>query len=166
MAGPAAIFNQRRMLRMRARMAIPLLVAAASLAVPAAASAVFNKYSVEGLTATFSAPTHTPNCKQLWPVRVTATFHGKRAHAVAYYQFLSNGSLVATVNPFSHTRRNPGNGHPYHFYGSFYDNTFGPFGALAVGHTLDVRAVVQVAGIRAYPGTWVRVRHVRGCPPK
>jgi hypothetical protein len=148
---------------MRARKAIPVLVAAASLVAAGVAGAVGSRYSVEGLGATFSAPTHHPNCKQLWPVTVTATFHGRPAHATAYYQFLNEGHLVGTQYPFGGTRKNPHN-RIYHFYRSFYDNTFGPFGALAVGHTLTVRAVVQVAGIRAYPGTWVQVRHVRGCP--
>lgn len=151
---------------MRGRRVVGIgVVALLVIAVGAASASVGGSYRVGGLTATFSAPTHYPNCKQLWPVRVTATYRGRPAHAIAWYQFLYDGRLVGTQYPFGGTRRNPHN-RPYAFYGSFYDNTFGPFGALAVGHKLIVRAVVQVPGIRAYPGTWVVVKRTRGCPPR
>jgi hypothetical protein len=142
-----------------------LSTAAATLALAGTASALTSSYSVGPLTATFTASTHYPNCKQLWPVTVTARYNGKPAHATAYYQFLVGNQLVNNQYPFSGTSKNP-HAHIWHFYGSFYDNTFGPFGALAEHHTLDVRAVVQVAGIRAYPGTWVQVQKASGCPAR
>lgn len=151
---------------MRARKAIPIVLTAATTLVAAgSASAVTGRYSVGGLTATFTAPTTHPSCKQKWPVTVTASFHGRRAHATAYYQFLEGGQLVSTQYPFSGTPKNP-HSHIWHFYGSFYDYTFGPFGARAIGYRLNVRAVVQVGRIRAYPGVFVTVHGpARGCPP-
>jgi hypothetical protein len=151
---------------MRLGHALPvLLTAAAGLAIAGAANAFTSRYSDGPLTATFSASTHHPSCKQMWPVTVTARAHGQRVHAVAIYQFLNGGQLVNTQYPFGGRSRNP-HYKPYHFFGGFYDNTFGPFGALAVGHTLNVRAVVRWGKYTAYPGTWVQVRKVRGCPPE
>jgi hypothetical protein len=147
---------------MRALKVIPLATTIVALAAVSVANAATGSYSDGPLTATFSASTVHPNCKQLWPVTVTAKWHGHPAHATAFYQFLYNGTLVSTQNPWAHTRRNPHN-RPWRFYGSFYDTTFGPFGALAVGQTLDVRAVVQAGGYTAYPGLYVTVRNARGC---
>jgi hypothetical protein len=151
---------------MRPRLALPILLTAAAVLVTAAAANAFTtRYSNGPLTATFTAGTHYPTCKQMWPVTVTARANGRPVHAVAIYQFLSGGQLVNTQYPFGGRSRNP-HYKPYHFYGSFYDNTFGPFGALAIGHTLNVRAVVRWGNYTAYPGTTVRVRKVRGCPPE
>jgi hypothetical protein len=149
---------------MRARKVIPLVTTVAAVGVVGTASAATGSYTTRdhALTATFSASTTHPNCKQLWPVTVTARFHGRKAHATAFYQFLYHGTLVATFNPFSDTRFNRHN-HHWRFYGSFTDNTFGPFGALAVGQTIDVRAVVSVGKDTAYPGLYVTVRNARGC---
>lgn len=152
-------------MRSRKLFAILLTAAAAALIAAGAASAFTASYRAGPLTATFAASTHYPNCKQLWPVTVTARYNGKPAHATAYYQFLVGGELVGNQYPFSGTSKNR-SAHIWHFYGSFYDNTFGPFGALAEGHRLTVRAVVQVAGIRAYPGTWVQVQKASGCPAR
>jgi hypothetical protein len=121
-------------------------------------------YTDRALTATFSASTHHPNCKQLWPVTLTARLNGKPAHATAYYQFLFGGQLVSTQQVFGGTRRNPQN-HLWSFYGRVYDDTFGPFGARAVGHELTVRAVVSAGRYTAYPGSWVVVVNARGCGP-
>ena len=149
---------------MRPRMATAILAtAAAALTAAGAASAATSRYSDGPLTATFSYGTTHPNCKQKWPVTVAATYHGKAVHATAKYQFLDGGQLVSTQYPFSGTSLNRGN-RLWHFYGSFYDYTFGPFGALSVGYTLNVRAVVSANGHTAYPGTYVRVVKVRGCP--
>ena len=151
---------------MRSRHVLPfLLTAAAVLTITAAANAFTTRYSDGPLTATFSAGTHHPTCKQMWPVSVTARAQGRPVHAVATYQFLSGGQLLNTQYPLGGTSRNP-HYKPYHFYGGFYDKTFGPFGALAVGHTLNVRAVVRWNKYTAYPGTWVQVRKVGGCPPE
>jgi hypothetical protein len=149
---------------MRARKAIPAVVTAAvALVAAGSASALTSSYSDGPLTATFTAATHHPSCKQNWPVKVTVRYHGQPAHASAIYQFLVGGQLVNTQYPLGGTPKNP-HYHVYHFYGSFYDYKFGPFGALAEGHTIDVRAVVSVGRYTAYPGTWVRVVKAKGCP--
>ena len=106
-----------------------------------------------------------PNCKQRWPITVTARYDGKPAHATAFYQFLSGGQLVGTQYPFSDTPRNRHN-QIWRFYGSFTDDTFGPFGALAVDHPLTVRAVVKVSRYTAYPSYFIRVVNAHGCPAK
>jgi len=139
-------------------------VAALLIGAGVAAASVGGAYRDGPLRATFSAPTHYPNCKQRWPVTVTATWNGHPAHASAKYQFLYNGSLVSTQYPFGGTRRNP-HYHWYVFRGRFYDNTFGPFGALSVGRKLVVRAVVSDGRYTAYPGTWVVVQKASHCPP-
>jgi len=148
---------------MRARRSIMLATAAvtAFVATPVAQAAT-TSYRDGPLLATFSAGTHYPNCKQMWPVTVTATFRGRPAHATAFYQFLGPGGVVVRQYPFAHTRKNPHN-QIWHFYGRFTDNTFGPFGALAVGYRLTVRAVVSVGRYTAYPSYWVKVVNARGC---
>jgi hypothetical protein len=152
---------------MRARLIIAAILATAvGLAAAAGiANAATGSYTSGPLTATFSASTTHPNCKQLWPVSVTVRYRGKPASATAYYQFLYNGQVVSTQQVFAATKYNPHN-RLYHFRGSFYDYSFGPFGALAVGHVLDVRAVVQVGRYTAYPGLYVSVVKTRGCPAK
>lgn len=149
---------------MQARKAVPIAVATAALVIAGVAGAATSSYSDGPLTATFTAGTHHPNCKQTWLVTVGARYHGKAAHATAFYQFLSGGQLVGTQYPYGGTSRNPHN-HIWRFYGSFTDN-IGPFGALAVGHPLTVRAVVQVSRYTAYPSYYVKVVNARGCPPK
>jgi hypothetical protein len=149
---------------MRARVAPAVTVAAAVAgllgASPAGAETV--RATSGPLTATFTAGTHRPTCKQLWPVRVTARLNGKPARAVAQYQFMSGGYQVSIQNPFSATPKNRRN-RPWHFRGSFYDDGFGPFGSLAVGQHLVVRAIVKAAGYTAYTAYDVTVRKVRGC---
>src|SRR5271167_4727753 len=71
----------------RLRAAIGGAVIAAMLAVSGAAAASTVTYRAGPLTATMKAGTHSPTCKQKWPVTVTAKFKGKRAHATAFYQF-------------------------------------------------------------------------------
>src|ERR1700737_1957017 len=112
---------------MRLRTALPVALAAAAFIAVGTAHASTSSYSDGPLTATFTAGTHHPNCKQKWPVTVTARYHGKAAHATAVYQFLSGGQLVGTVYPFSNTSQNPHN-RIWHFYDSFTDTAFGPFG--------------------------------------
>lgn len=148
---------------MRAPKAILAAATAAALICASAASASTSSYRDGPLTATFTAGTHRPTCKQFWPVTVAARYHGKPAHATAFYQFLDGGQVVGKIYPFSHTSRNPHN-RIYHFYNRFTDKKFGPFGALAVGTTLRVRAVVRVGRYTAYPSYWVKVVRVRGCP--
>jgi hypothetical protein len=141
--------------------------AAAALALTSAAIASASTITARSgpLTATFGASTHTPNCKQKWPVTITAKLHGKLAHATAFYQFLFAGQVVSTQYPFGATKKNPHN-HLWSFYGSFVDNTFGPFGAASVGQPLTIRAVVRAGGYTAKPGFPVRVVSVVGCPPR
>ncbi len=149
---------------MRAPRLVLLAVTATALVCVGAVSASANTYRDGPLTATFSGPTHHPNCKQKWPVTVTAKFHGKPAHATAYYQFLLNGTtpIGHRQYPFSSTKKNP-HDHLWHFRGRFYDNTFGPFGALAVGQRLTVRAVIHDGRYTAYPSYAVKVVKVKGC---
>lgn len=146
---------------MRAPKAILFAVTVAALVAVGTASAGTTTYRDGPLTATFSAGTHNPNCKQKWPVTVTARFHGRKAHATAFYQILAAGHVFREY-PFGATRRNP-HKRLWHFYNRFTDNTFGPFGALAVGTPIRVRAVVKVGRYTAYPGYNVKVVRVRGC---
>jgi hypothetical protein len=147
---------------MRAPKAIVLAVAAALVLVTAASASTVS-YKDGPLTATFTAGTHRPNCKQKWPVTVTASLRGKPAHATAFYQFMFNGQVVAKRYPYAATPRNPHN-RIWHFFGHFTDNTFGPFGALSVGQHLTVRAVVQAGRYTAYPSYSVTVVRAGGCP--
>ncbi len=95
---------------------------------------------------------------------VNATLNGKPAHATAFYQFLYKGTVENTQYPFSSTSKNPGpHPHVWSFTGGFTDNTFGPFGALAVGLPLNIRAVVKDGKYTAYPGLNVVVVKVSGC---
>jgi hypothetical protein len=147
---------------MRAPKAI-LLTVAAALVLVTGASASTASYKDGPLTATFTAGTHHPSCKQKWPVSVTASLDGKPAHATAFYQFMYNGQVVAKRYPYAATPRNRQN-RIWHFFGHFTDNTFGPFGALSVGQPLTVRAVVQAGRYTAYPSYSVTVVRTRGCP--
>lgn len=151
---------------MRTRWLIVLPTVATLLVLTGMASAsAGGSYRDGPLSATFSAPTNYPNCKQMWPVTVTARWNGHPAHASAFYRFLYNGRPVGSRQyPFGGTRRNP-HYHVYSFYGGFYDNTFGPFGALAEGHKIVVQAVVSDGRYTAYPGTWVVVQKASGCTP-
>jgi len=137
--------------------------AAAALLAAGAAFAATDTVTSGPLKASFTAGSHHPNCKQHWPVRISATFHGKPAHATAVYQFLYNGSVVHTENPFEGTKKNRGN-HIWHFVGSFTDKDFGPFGSLSVGNKLTIRAVVKEGGYTASPSYWVQVVSTGGCP--
>jgi len=147
---------------MRAPKTILLAVMATALAVAGTATASTTTARNGPLTATFTAGTHAPNCKQKWPVAVSARFHGKKAHATAFYQFLSGGAVVGTQYPYSATSRNRQD-RIWHFYGGFIDRTFGPFGALAVGVPITVQAVVKVGRYTAYPSYSVKVVRVAGC---
>ncbi len=152
-------------MRSRTAAAAGLVLALGTAVSAGTALAASSSYTSGPLTATFSARTTRPNCKQFDPVTVTARWRGRPTNATAYYQFLYNGQVVNTQQVFNHTRKNPHNT-LYHFYGSFYDSTFGPFGALSVGNRLLVRAVVQVGRYRAYPGLYITPVYTRGCPPR
>jgi hypothetical protein len=149
---------------MRARRAILLAVAGAALTFASVAVAGQTTQRSGPLTATMYAGTHYPNCKELWPVKVKATYNGSPANASAYYRFLVGGSVVGRVNVFYGTRRNRHN-RLYHFVGSFYDNTFGPFGANADGQTIVVEVVVSENGHTVYPYYTVHVQKTQGCKP-
>jgi hypothetical protein len=151
--------------RWRLRLASAGAVATIVLAAAGSASAFTSTYRAGPLTATFSASTHTPNCKQKWPVTVTAKLHGKPAHATAFYQFLFAGQVVSKQYPFGATRKNR-HDHVWAFYGGFTDNTFGPFGSASVGQPLAIRAVVKVLRYAAYPSFSVRVVTATGCPAR
>jgi hypothetical protein len=147
----------------RSAAALAAAVAVASLAPVGVALAATVTAHSGPLTASFTAGTHHPNCKQFWPVTIRATFHGRPAHATAVYQFVYDGQVVHTENPFSGTKRNRGN-HIWHFVGSFKDRHFGPFGSLAVGNRLTIRAVVKDGRYTASPSYWVDVVNTSGCP--
>jgi hypothetical protein len=107
----------------------------AALAVLAAAPVA----DAASFVATLKAPGHHPKAGKKWPITVTArTKSGKAVRAKASYQFVFNGSVVATRYPFKRTS-------PYPFKGSYHDGTF-VWPARAVGYKLTLRVVVQSKG--------------------
>jgi hypothetical protein len=103
--------------------------------------------------ATLKAPTHRPKAERLWPITVTArTSSGKALRATATYQFVYNGSVVATRYPSPHADPNSKcskagtcRKSPYPFRGRLRDGTF-TWPARAVGLGLTFRVVVVVEG--------------------
>jgi hypothetical protein len=103
--------------------------------------------------ATLKAPTHSPKANTLWPITVTArTSSGKALRATATYQFVYNGSVVATRYPSP--RANPKSAcskagtcrkSPYPFSGRMRDGTF-TWPPRAAGIALTFRVVVVVKG--------------------
>jgi hypothetical protein len=103
--------------------------------------------------AKLKAPTHSPKANRLWPITVTArTESGKALRATATYQFVYNGSVVATRYPSP--RANPKSAcskagtcrkSPYPFRGRMRDGTF-TWPARAAGVGLTFRVVVVVKG--------------------
>jgi hypothetical protein len=51
------------------------------------------------LRAAIIPSTHTPKVNASWPLKVTATAHGKPARASAIYRFLFDGVVVSTQYP-------------------------------------------------------------------
>ena len=103
--------------------------------------------------ATLKARTHSPKAGKLWPITVTArSSSGKALRATATYQFVFNGSVVATRYP---SPKAPANSkcskegtcrkEPYPFTGRLHDPTF-QWPARAVGIDLTFRVVVAVKG--------------------
>jgi hypothetical protein len=119
----------------------------AALLVPAASA------QAAPFAATLKAPTHKPKAGALWPITVTArTSSGKALRATATYQFIFNGSVVATRYPSpsaSATSKCSKEGTcrktPYPFRGRLHDPTF-TWPARAVGIDLTFRVIVTVAG--------------------
>jgi hypothetical protein len=103
--------------------------------------------------ATLTAPTHRPKADRLWPITVTArTSSGKALRATATYQFVYNGSVVATRYPSPHadpkskcSKAGTCRKSPYPFRGRLRDGTF-TWPARAVGANLTFRVVVVVKG--------------------
>jgi hypothetical protein len=103
--------------------------------------------------ATLKAPTHSPKAGKLWPITVTArTSSGKALRATATYQFVFNGSVVATRYPSPKADPNSKCSKagtcrktPYPFRGRLRDGTF-TWPARAVGIDLTFRVVVVVKG--------------------
>jgi hypothetical protein len=103
--------------------------------------------------ATLKAPTHSPKAGQLWPITVTArTSSGKALRATATYQFVFNGSVVATRYPSPKadpkskcSKAGTCRKSPYPFRGRLRDGTF-TWPARAVGIDLTFRVVVVVRG--------------------
>jgi hypothetical protein len=130
----------------RACPALLAVLVAASLA-PAATAAA------RPCVAHLSAPTHHPKAGARWPVTVTCrTRSGRAVRATATYQFVFNGSVVATRYPSP--KADPGSKcskagtcrhSPYPFRGRMRDSTF-RWPARAVGVPLKLRVVVHVRG--------------------
>jgi hypothetical protein len=103
--------------------------------------------------ATLKAPTHRPKADRLWPITVTArTSSGKALRATATYQFVYNGSVVATRYPSPHadpksacSKAGTCRKSPYPFRGRLRDGTF-TWPARAAGVDLTFRVVVVVKG--------------------
>jgi hypothetical protein len=103
--------------------------------------------------AKLTAPTHSPRVNRFWPITVTArTKSGKALRATATYQFIYNGSVVATRYPSP--RANPKSAcskagtcrkSPYPFRGRMRDGTF-TWPPRAAGIALTFRVVVVVKG--------------------
>src|SRR5689334_22296543 len=124
---------------------IAVIVAALVMPAASAQAAPFN--------AKLKAPTHSPKAGKLWPITVTARSNsGKALRATATYQFVYNGSVVATrwpspKAPASSKCSKEGNCRktPYPFTGRLRDPTF-QWPARAVGIDLTFRVVVAVKG--------------------
>jgi hypothetical protein len=103
--------------------------------------------------ATLKATTHHPKAGKFWPITVTArSSSGKALHATATYQFVLNGSVVATRYPSPKadprskcSQDGTCRKTPYPFRGRMHDPTF-TWPARAVGVDLTLRVVVVVKG--------------------
>jgi hypothetical protein len=103
--------------------------------------------------ARLQAPTHHPKANSFWPITVTARSNsGAPLRATATYQFVFNGSVVATRYPSPHadpkskcSKAGTCRKTPYPFRGRLRDGTF-TWPARAVGVDLTFRVVVVVKG--------------------
>jgi hypothetical protein len=103
--------------------------------------------------ATLKAPNHHPKAGTFWPITVTArTSSGKALRATATYQFVFNGSVVATRYPSPKadpkskcSKEGTCRKTPYPFRGRMRDATF-TWPARAVGIDLTFRVIVVVEG--------------------
>lgn len=123
--------QKQRLARTRCLLA-GAMIAAASLALAGSAQAAkiascTSKAALPGhscgassgpLAATMVPSTHYPKIKAKWPLSVTATLHGKPAHASAIYQFLFGGVVVSTQYPTYNKH--------FMFTGHFSDNLVFP----------------------------------------
>src|SRR6188472_3889729 len=124
-----------------------IAVIVAALLVPAASA------QAAPFRAKLKAPTHSPKAGKLWPITVTVrSSSGKALRATATYQFVYNGSVVATRYPSPHADPNSKcskagtcRKSPYPFRGRLRDGTF-TWPARAVGLGLTFRVVVVVEG--------------------
>lgn len=105
--------------------------------VPAAAlGAGVVKGSSGPLSASLTAGTHTPKIGTKWPLKVTATLHGKPAHASVIYEYLYGGAVVST--------RYPCNNKACGFTGHYSDKLVFP--AASLGEPLTLRIVIKASG--------------------
>jgi hypothetical protein len=119
----------------------------AALLIPAASA------QAAPFKASLKAPTHAPKAGKLWPITITVRSNSGRAlRAAATYQFVYNGSVVATrwpspKSPASSKCSKEGNCRktPYPFTGRLHDPTF-QWPARAAGIDLTFRVVVTVKG--------------------
>jgi hypothetical protein len=111
---------------------------AATLVFGSAASAQASpvKRTSGPLSASMVPSTHHPKVNAKWPLKVTATLHGKPAHASAVYEFLFGGSVVST----QYVR---GNKH-FAFTGHFSDDLVFP--PASEGEPLTLSVVIAADG--------------------
>ena len=124
-----------------------IAVIVAALLVPAASA------QAAPFSAKLKAPTHNPKAGKLWPITVTVRSNsGKALRATATYQFVFNGSVVATRYPSPKadpkskcSKEGTCRKTPYPFRGRMRDATF-TWPARAVGIDLTFRVIVVVKG--------------------
>ena len=132
---------------MHKRHLIALLVATAvAVAAPSA--------EASGFVAHLQAPNHHPKAGKLWYIRVSATTaSGRPLRAVAFYQFLYAGQVVATRNPSPNKPRDENGGpRPWAFKGSYRDGILWP--KRSVGIPLTFRVVVKAKGYGTRKLNW------------
>ncbi|MGA2470105.1 MAG: hypothetical protein ABSG64_05390 [Solirubrobacteraceae bacterium] len=115
------------------------MAAAASLALGGVALAAHTttvKAASGPLSASLTASTHNPKLNVKMPISVTATLHGKPAHASAKYEFLFSGAVVSTQY-VSHNKH-------FTFTGHYADTLIFP--SQALGEPLTLRVVINSDG--------------------
>jgi hypothetical protein len=141
----------------RRKTTLALIAASAVAAAPATvAVAPASAKQRARFTVRMKTPHHQPKANKKWRITVTATRHGKRLRATAYYEFYFEGQRVSKQYPSP--GKPPGTAHkPYHFKGKYHDDLLFP--KRSVGIPLTLRVVVKVKGLgTAHADKKVRVR--------
>ena len=123
---------------MRRSIRFACTAAAATLLLGSAASAQVTpvKDTSGPLSASMVPSTHHPKVNAKWPLKVTATLHGKPAHATAVYEFLFGGSVVSTQ--YVHSNKH------FSFTGHFSDDLVFP--PASEGEPLTLSVVIAADG--------------------